>query len=151
MMHEGRNQHWINENWLDREQIWQRTMTLPEGMIQEAVPSETKATKREEGRSGRSKYFPQLNTLISVFPYVFLQLGRHNLGHSLEKVHRKLSNMFRLGMFASLSKIRRISALTAKVREQGRVSTASEPREFWIGRVPTLQSLEPFFLTKTLG
>lgn len=47
MMHKERNRHWINESWLDREQIWQRTMTLPEGMIQEAVPRETKATKME--------------------------------------------------------------------------------------------------------
>ena len=50
-------------------------MTRPEGMIQEVVPSETKATKREEGRLGKIKYFPQLNTLISIFPAHFLAIG----------------------------------------------------------------------------
>lgn len=105
---------------------------------------------RRAGRGEASTFHNWTHGLVFC-PHVFLQLGRHNLGHFLGKVHRKLSNMFRLGMFASLSKIRRISALTAKVREQGRVSPASETREFWIGRAPTLPPLEPFFLTKTLG
>ena len=143
MMHEGRNQHWINEKWLDSRSDKERWLCLKEWSKRLLQATQRQLKGRRAGRGEASTFHNWTHGLVFC-PYVFLQLGRHNLGHFLEKVPRKLSNMFHLGMFASLSKIRRMTALTGKVGEQGRVSTTSEPRGFGLAESQLFNHSSPF-------
>lgn len=60
--------------------------------------------KRHEGRSGgKTKHSPELNTLVSISPAHFLATGLTQARSLLTKVHRKLSNIFSLGMFLPCS------------------------------------------------
>lgn len=84
MMHRGRNWHWINEPWLDGEQIWQRTMGLPEGGIQ-CCSVWAKAAPRAEGRSGRRSTFHNCTYWLEYSGHGSLPLGGHSLGRLLQQ------------------------------------------------------------------
>lgn len=95
---------------------------------------------------GKGSTFHNWTHRLVYSPHIFLQSGRHNLGHFLQNVPRKLSNMFSLGMFLSLSKTIRISALTAKGREQGRGSTASGTKRILDWQSPNFSITQALFL-----
>lgn len=155
MMHKRRNQHGKNESQLNGELIWQRMMPLPEGIIQELFHVRRRPLSGVRAGPGKaSSHSPQLNTLISVFPAHFLAIGWTRPRSLLAKVCRKLSSIFNLGMFHSLSRIRRIRTLTAKVREQGRFSTGSSTERVWDWQNPNssiTQVLVDFSFTEIFG
>lgn len=154
MMHKW-NRHGKNESQLNGELIWQRTMPLPEGIIQELFhvrPRPLRGLRAGPGKA--SSHSPQLNTLISVFPAHFLAIGWTQPRSLLAKVCRKLSSIFNLGMFLCLSRIKRIRTLTAKVREQGRFSTSSQTKRVWDWQSPNssiTQALVDFSFTEIFG
>lgn len=149
MMPKGRNWHGTNESWPDGEQIWQRTMALPEEWSK-SCSTGGKGIFRGERGSRKSKHFPQLNTLVSIFPAHFPAIGWTQPRSLLPKVRRKLSNMFILGTFPN----QKDKSFDSWGERGGGFSRPSQTKRIWDWQSPKssiTQVLVHFFFTKILG